>query len=49
MTYRESLTMPPEEAMHVLGLPWNVTPIAVIPMGWPIENTVRRRVALWEN
>jgi nitroreductase len=35
-------------ARRVLGLPWNVTPCAVIPMGWPIGKygpTTRRPVA----
>ncbi|ORB66366.1 nitroreductase [Mycolicibacterium tusciae] len=34
-------------ARRVLGLPWNVTPCAVIPMGWPIGKygpTTRRPV-----
>jgi nitroreductase len=34
-------------ARRALGLPWNVTPCAVIPLGWPIGKygpTTRRRV-----
>jgi hypothetical protein len=35
-------------ARRALGLPWNVTPCAVIPLGWPIGKygpTTRRPVA----
>lgn len=34
-------------ARRILGLPWNVTPCAVVPLGWPIGNygpTTRRPV-----
>jgi hypothetical protein len=34
-------------ARRALGLPWNVTPVAVIPLGWPIGKygpTTRRPV-----
>lgn len=34
-------------ARRILGLPWNVTPCAVIPLGWPLGNygpTTRRPV-----
>jgi nitroreductase len=34
-------------ARRILGLPWNVTPCAVVPLGWPLGNygpTTRRPV-----
>jgi hypothetical protein len=44
------LTMPLEEAMRTqraLGLPWRVTPCAIVPLGWPMGRygpTTRRAV-----
>ena len=36
-------------AKRVLGLPWNVTPCAVVPLGWPIGKYGPRRVGQLEN